>query len=149
MLSAKYNVFTENGFNVENPAANIEPWLSQAQESIASQLAAVNVASFTVNPFVITNAGLAYLTGLAPVNVDTIWVNGVAYQPVWTSFTTWSVAFPLQDGTNVLTVTGVDRYGQPIAGDNGSVTVVYRGTIAPSLDYVVYSPGGPGLCSKF
>ena len=32
------------------PPPNIEPWLSQAQSSIASQLAAVNATQFTVNP---------------------------------------------------------------------------------------------------
>ncbi|MGA2247637.1 MAG: lamin tail domain-containing protein, partial [Verrucomicrobiota bacterium] len=142
LLSAKYNVFTENGFTVEDPAANIEPWLSQAQGSIASQLAAVNAASFSVNPFVATNGDMAYITGLAPVNVAAIWVNGAAYVPVWTTFTSWSVAVPLQHGTNVLQVTGVDRHSQPIAGDNGSVTVVYGGAGAPSLDYIVYWPAG-------
>ncbi len=47
LLDAKYNVFTENGLSVENPGTNLKPWLSQAQTSIASQLAAVNAASFT------------------------------------------------------------------------------------------------------
>ena len=72
LIEAKYNVFTENGFSVENPAANIEPWLSQAQSSIASQLAAVNATSFPVNPSFTVSNNVAYLTGVAPVNVDTI-----------------------------------------------------------------------------
>jgi len=149
LVSAKYTVFTENGFSVEDPAVNIEPWLAQAQSSIASQLANVNASSFTVNPAATTNGGLAYLTGVAPVNVDTIWVNGVAYVPTWTSFTTWTVAVPLQHGTNLLGVTGVDHYGQPIAGDNGNVSVVYGGTNAPSPDYVAYSPAGSVYAQTF
>jgi hypothetical protein len=140
LLSAKYNVFTENGLSVEDPAANLEPWLSQAQSSIASQLAAVNTASFSVNSGVAINGNLAFLTGSAPVNVNNILVNGVAYPPAWTTFTTWSIAVPLQHGTNVLAVTGVDRNGQPIAGDNGSVNVYYGGTNAPSLDSIGYWP---------
>ncbi len=31
LLDAKYNAFTANGLSVENPDANIKPWLSQAQ----------------------------------------------------------------------------------------------------------------------
>ena len=50
LLMAKYNAFTDNGLSVENPTANIEPWLSQAQSSIASQLAAVNAANFYGQP---------------------------------------------------------------------------------------------------
>jgi hypothetical protein len=33
LLEAKYNAFVANGLAVEDPAANIEPWLSQAQSS--------------------------------------------------------------------------------------------------------------------
>src|ERR1022692_1008395 len=49
LIEAKYNAFTANGLNVENPTANIEPWLSQAQSSIAMQLTVVNATNFSVN----------------------------------------------------------------------------------------------------
>jgi hypothetical protein len=142
LIEAKYNAFTENGFSVENPAANIEPWLSQAQGSIASQLAAVDASGFTVNPSVTTNGAVAYLTGVAPVNVDIVWVNGVAYPLSWITLTNWSMAVPLQNGTNVLNLTGVDRNGQPIAGDTGSVSVIYNGISPPSLAYIDYPQAG-------
>ena len=46
LLEAKYNTFIANGLSgIENPTVNIEPWLSQAQTSIASQLAAVNATN--------------------------------------------------------------------------------------------------------
>jgi hypothetical protein len=54
----------------------------------------------------------------------------------------WTVATPLVNGTNVLTVTGIDHSGQPIPGDTGSVSVVYRGTNAPSLAYIDYNQSG-------
>ena len=142
LLAAKYNTFVANGFSVENPSANIEPWLSQAQGSIASQLAAVNASSFVVNPGVTTNGDQAYLTGVAPVNVDTIWINGVAYPVTWLTLTNWSVAVPLMNGTNVLNLTGIDYSGQPIAGDAGSVSVLYHGTNPPSLYYIIYTQAG-------
>ncbi|MGA3145768.1 MAG: lamin tail domain-containing protein, partial [Verrucomicrobiota bacterium] len=137
LLMAKYNAFTTNGLSVENPTVNIEPWLSQAQSSIASQLAAVNATSFTVNPSVTTSNNVAYVTGTAPVNVDTVWINGVAYPLTWTTLTNWTVALPLVNGTNQLSVVGVDRNGQPITGDSNSVSVTYNGTNASPVGQVV------------
>jgi len=137
LLMAKYNTFTANGLSVENPTANIEPWLSQAQSSIAAQLAAVNAAGFTVNSSVATSNNVAYVTGVAPVNVDAIWINGVAYPLTWTSLNNWTVTLPLVNGTNNLSVVGVDRNGRPITGDSNSVSVVYNGNNASPAGQVV------------
>jgi hypothetical protein len=145
LIEAKYNTFVANGVNVENPTANIEPWLAQAGSSIASQLAAVNAGSFTVNATVTTSNNTAYLTGQAPVNVDSVWINGAAYPLTWTSLTGWSVALPLTTGTNKFSVVGVDRNSQFIAGDSNNVSVVYAAT-NPSpvgqivLNEIMYAP---------
>ena len=145
LLDAKYNTFTANGLSVENPGANIKPWLSLAQTSIASQLAAVNAANFTVNSTVTTSNNVAYVTGTAPVNVDTVWINGVAYPLTWTTLSTWTAALPLVNGTNNLSVVGVDRHGQPLAGDSNTVSVVYNGTNASPtgqmvINEIMYDP---------
>ncbi len=137
LLDAKYNAFVANGLSVENPDTNIKPWLSQAQNSIASQLAAVNATSFTINPTATVSNNVAYVTGVAPVNVDTVWINGVAYPLTWTSLTNWIVTMPLVNGTNSLSVVGVDINGQPITGDNGSVNVIYNGANASPVGQVV------------
>ncbi len=137
LLDAKYNAFTANGLSVENPGTNIKPWLSQAQTSIASQLAAVNATSFQVNPAVTVSNDLAYVTGGAPVNVAAVWINGVAYPLTWTSLTNWTVAVPLTNGANLLSIVGVDRSGQPLAGDSNQLTVAYSGTIPPPAGQVV------------
>src|SRR5678815_5024561 len=73
LIEAKYSAITANGLSAENPKSNIEPWLSQAQASIASQLAAVNASNFTVNPGVTISNNVAFITGTAPVNVAVIW----------------------------------------------------------------------------
>jgi hypothetical protein len=145
LLMAKYNAFTTNGLSVENPTVNIEPWLSQAQSSIALQLAAVNAASFTVNPTVTTSNNVAYVTGTAPVNVDAVWINGVAYPLTWTTLANWTVTLPLVNGTNQLSAVGVDRNGQPITGDSNSVSVVYNRTnTSPAgrvvINEIMYNP---------
>ena len=137
LIMAKYNAMTANGLSVENPQANIEPWLSQAQTSIASQLAAVNASNFSVNSSVTVSNNIAYVTGIAPVNVATVWINGAAYPLTWTSLTTWTVAVPLATGTNRFSVIGVDRNNQFIAGDSNSVSVVYSGTNASPVGQIV------------
>jgi hypothetical protein len=137
LLDAKYNAFVANGFSVENPDTNIEPWLSQAQSSIASQLAAVNATSFTVNPIITTSNNVVYVTGVAPVNVDTVEINGFNYPLTWTTLTNWTIAIPLVNGTNNLSIIGVDINGQPISGDSGSANVIYNGTNASPVGQVV------------
>ncbi|MGA2246396.1 MAG: lamin tail domain-containing protein [Verrucomicrobiota bacterium] len=137
LVEAKYNVFTGNGLSVEDPAVNIEPWLAQAQTSIAAQLAVVNATNFSVNPTVVVSNNLAYVTGTAPVNVATVWINGVAYPLTWTTLTNWVVVVPLQTGTNQLRVTGIDHTGQLIAGDTNSVSVVFNATNASPVGQVV------------
>src|SRR5512140_289308 len=48
LLDAKFSTFTANGLSVEDPNASLKSWLSQAHDSIASQIAAVNVTTLTV-----------------------------------------------------------------------------------------------------
>jgi len=138
LLMAKYNAFIENGLvGVENPTANIEPWISQAQTSIASQLAAVNATSFTVKPNITLSNNVAYISGGAPVNVEFVWINGVAYPLTWTGLTNWTIAMPLTNGNNYLSIMGVDHTGQPIAGDSNQLTVSYTQTIPSPVGHVV------------
>ena len=136
LCNAKYNAFTANGLSVENPNASMLPWIASAGTSIASQLAAVNAASFMVTG-VTTNNNVAHVTGVAPVNVDTVWINGVAYPLTWTTLTNWTITLPLVNGTNQLSVVGVDRNGQPITGDSNSVSVVCNGTNSSPAGQVV------------
>ena len=138
LLDAKYNTFTLNGINAENPNTNIKPWLSQAQASIASQLAAVNATNFTVDSTQVSN-NVALVRGTAPVKAQTIWINGAAYPLVWTTLTNWVATVPLQSGTNLLNVVGLDRKGSPIPGDSQSVNVTYNGTNASPVGRLVFN----------
>jgi regulation of enolase protein 1 (concanavalin A-like superfamily) len=145
LLDAKYNAFVANGLSVEDPNTNIKPWLSQAQGSIATQLAAVDAANFVVNPGVTTGNNVVYVTGQAPVNVATVWINGVAYPLTWTTLTGWTVTVPLTNGLNNLSVVGVDKNGQPITGDSNSVSISYGGINASpagqiAINEIMYDP---------
>ena len=149
LCDAKYSAFVANGLTVEDPNAKMLPWIAAAGTSIASQLAAVNATNFTVNSTVTASNNMAYVTGTAPVNVNTVWINGVAYPLTWTTLTNWVVTLPLVNGTNNLNVVGVNRNNQPITGDSNSVSVVYNGTNASPVGRVVineimYDPVAPG-----
>ena len=149
LCNAKYNAFLDNGLSVENPNSSMLPWIAQAQSSISAQLAAVNAASFTVNPAVTVSNNVAYVSGLAPVNVDTVWINGFAYPLTWTTLTNWMVSMPLTNGANTLSIVGVDRNGQPVAGASNQLAVAYSGTIPSPVGQVVineimYNPAVPG-----
>jgi hypothetical protein len=133
LLDAKYNTFIANGLSLEDPNTNIKPWLSQAQSSIASQLAAVNATSFVVNPNVTVSNNFGKISGVAPVNAQTIWINGVAYPLTWTTVTNWTATIPLAAGTNLLHFVGVDSHGNQITGETNSLSVTNSGSgiIAP------------------
>ena len=149
LMDAKYNTFVANGLSVENPATAIKSWLTSARSSITSQLAAANASSFSVSSAVTMNNNLAYVTGIAPVNINSVLVNGAAYPITWTSVTGFRLAVPLSTGTNALSLVGVDRLGQPVAGATNFVAVTYTGTLSPPAGQVVfneimYDPPVPG-----
>ncbi len=146
LLIDKNNAMIANGLSVENPASatseaggypGIEAWLSQAQSSIASQLAAVNATGFTVKSTATLSNDVANITVTAPVNVAYIWINGVAYPLTWTALTSWTVTVPLTNGANQLSVVGVNHLGQPITGDSNQLTVSYNQTIPSPVGHVV------------
>jgi hypothetical protein len=148
LMDAKYNAFVANGLYPENPNTNIKPWLSQAHDSIASQIAAENATAFSVNPAVV-RFNLATITGVAPVNIQTVLVNGMEYPVSWTSVTNFQIQVPLRTGTNPLTVVGVDRKGQPVPGAVASLSALFGGTLPPVAGQVVfneimYHPTVPG-----
>ena len=150
LLTAKYNAFVANGLSVEDPAVNIEPWLTQAQTNIASQLAAVDATGLTVNPNVTISNNVAYVTGVAPVNAATISVNGTVYPLTWNDLTDWTIALPSGDITLALDVVGLDINGQPIAGENTNVNAIYNiSNNTPSLAFVDYTQQGLVYAQNF
>ncbi|HEY5911572.1 MAG TPA: lamin tail domain-containing protein [Verrucomicrobiae bacterium] len=149
LLDAKYSAFVMNGLNVENPNAAIKTWLGQARDSIAVQLGSVNAAGFALNSAYTLSNNVAFLTGTAPVNIRSIWVNGAEYPLRWTSLTGFRVAVPLQPGTNTLSVVGVDAHNQPFPGASNTLTAVFSGTVPSPAGQVVfneicYQPPLPG-----
>jgi hypothetical protein len=145
LCNAKFNAFVNDGLSAEDPNSAMLPWIAAAGTSIAQQLAAVNATNFAVNPTVVVSNDTAYVTGTAPVNVATVWINGEAVPVTWTTLTNWSATAPLVPGTNQLAVSGVNVSNQPIAGATANLSVVYKGG-APSpvgqivINEIMYNP---------
>jgi hypothetical protein len=87
--------------------------------------------------------------GTAPVGVETILVNGVEWPILWTGYASWNIRVPLQPGTNVFSVVGLDRQGRAVSGATGICSAVFAGEI-PSprgqivINEIMYLPKAPG-----
>ncbi len=98
-------------------------------------------APFEVNgPSSLTTSNtLVTLTGTAPVQVETIQVNGGAYPVAWTSLSAWSMTLPVNAPTNVLEIAGYDVHGQPLTNFTRTVTVNYTGPQPDPAGTVVFN----------
>ena len=145
MMESKHAGLVANGIPAASPAG-VRSWIAQRRAYVQGQLAAVN-AAFTVSSLTVSN-NLAWLTGTAPVKVETIWFNGNAYPVTWTGVTSWIAVVPLRQGQNPLSVTGTDHYGQLVPGATNFVAAIYPG-VAPSpvgqviISEIMYDPAVP------
>jgi hypothetical protein len=141
VMDAKYNSLVANGIvwcdnqTLTDPTV-VKNWFSQRRAALQAQLAAVTPA-FTVNASVTISNGVALISGTAPVEVNTVSVNGAKWQVTWTSVTGWTATVPLQSGSNFFSVVGLDVHDQSIAGASNSVSVVYNGSVPSPVGSVV------------
>ncbi len=146
ILDAKYAAFQASGLALNGPAG-IKSWISQRRAFLLTQLNTV-AASFTVTTPATTNRNLVTISGTAPVTVHALFINGVAYTPVWTSVTAWRVVLPVAAGANTLSVVGRDRFGNAVAGASSSVAVTFTGADespvgAVIINEIMYNPAVP------
>jgi hypothetical protein len=151
VMDAKYKSLIANGVAwcagsaLTDPTA-IETWFSQRRTFLQSQLASVT-PSFSASAVVSNAVGI--ITGTAAVGIKTVSVNGVPWQVTWTSVTNWVAQVPLQTGSNVFNVVGLDTQDQPVAGASKTVSVVYSGVVPSPVGSVVineimFNPSLPG-----
>ncbi len=152
LLDAKYAAFQANGVTATPPQV-VKDWIASARVSIASQMAPLDTANFAPTAGSFTTAtNLVTLTGAAPLAVVTLLVNGESFTPVWTSTTHWLVRLPLPFGTNVYSLVGLDRNGQPVAGATNSVTLANTGlpeSPESSLVFNEIAPNPPAPDGEF
>lgn len=140
-MDAKYQSLIDNGVTLAdgqalaNPSA-VKQWFSERRGYLLNQLATV-ASPFTVNPSVTVSNGVGVISGTAPIQAETIGVNGVAWTVRWTGVNNWIATVPLQAGNNLFSVVGLDVNGLPLAGASNSVSVVYNGPVLSPVNAVV------------
>jgi hypothetical protein len=81
------------------------------------------------NNFATTNSTIT-ISGIAPIGVKTIEVNGTAYPITWTSLTNWTINVPLFGGVNSIQVQGVNNSGNRTFATLDSITITNGGPSA-------------------
>jgi hypothetical protein len=96
-------------------------YISQRAAYVSSQLP--TSTPFAALAGAVSSNGAASITGTANIHIAFIEVNGLAYNPVWTSNTAWSITVPLAAGPNNLVLRGLDYDGNAVAGANASLEI--------------------------
>jgi hypothetical protein len=141
VMDAKYQSLVANGIlwcdgqPLTGPAA-VKTWFNTRRTFLQNQLATV-ASAFTVNGSATVTNGVATISGTAPVEVVTVTINGVPWQVRWTGVNTWVATVPLQPGSNLFNVAGLDAKGNPIPGATGNVSVNYGGATPSPVDQIV------------
>lgn len=143
-LDGVYDALRANGVTMsagtgfEAPTA-VKTWLAQRRAYLLTQLATVAAPFRVLAPAADsgTDRNLVALSGLAPIAVKDIRVNGVAYPATWATVTNWSLAVPLAAGANPLRVEGFDLRGLQVPGATADLTVRFNGTPEAAADHLV------------
>jgi regulation of enolase protein 1 (concanavalin A-like superfamily) len=156
VLDAKYAAFAANGlaaYGVLDPgSAGLKDWLATMRVSLLTAITNAGVASV---PFAVSGAtnlvsatNYVTLTGTAPLEVQTILVNGEQYFVTWSTLKNWSVQVNLYGYTNTLLLQGISSFGQPVAGASAVITVT--DTSAPKdYTYIPYTQAGQVYAQNF
>jgi hypothetical protein len=143
VMDAKYRSLQANGIKwcdgqSLTPPTAVRAWFAERRAFLQSQLASV-AAPFAVDPSVTVNNGVGIVSGVAPVGVVAVAINGVPWQVTWNSVNTFTAMVALVPGNNGFAVTGLDIRGQIIAGASNYVSVTYAGTMVSPVGNVVFN----------
>ena len=139
-LQRKYDALAANGIGIVSPfiasgayGLSITQWIDQRRTFIQTQLDAVAASFAITSPASVTvTVPSVTITGTAPVNVQTLTVNGVELPVVWSSVTAWSITLVPAAGTHLYVVAALDYNGAQVG--TGTVNVTFTGVNAwPAL----------------
>ena len=152
-IDARRSVLLKNGITGLSTPSAITSYINSRRNYITNQIHLNDAPTFDIT----TNGGQDYtsstattvLAGRAPFAVATIEVNGVPYPVTWTDQRSYRLTVPLTQRTNVLTLVGKDRRGNPVPGASRTITVTYTGELERPQDFVVineihYNADQPG-----
>jgi hypothetical protein len=101
--------------------ASILTYINGRATYVLSQLP--TATAFTAVAGAVNTNGSVTLTGTSNIQVASIEVNGLAYTPVWTSTTAWSLLVPLAGGPNTLNIRGLTKSGSAVGGATATLNV--------------------------
>ncbi len=146
-IDARYAALCAEGVGAYGPSA-LKQWIALRRNSVLTQLSeyeAVFAITSNGGSNFSTNRNFALLRGAAPLDVRYIEINGVRYTPEWVTVTNWQVSLSLAAGANSLTVQGVDRNGDAVAGASDTITITFTGgAVSPVgqlvINEIMYNP---------
>ncbi|MDX1951523.1 MAG: lamin tail domain-containing protein [Verrucomicrobiota bacterium] len=139
LIDAKSSALSANGVDVES-AASMKEWIEQRRSFIQGELANAAASfgiSFNGGANFTTNRNHITLTGTAPVEVQSILVNGVSFPVTWTGVNTWSLRYALKPGANPLSIQGLNADGLLVPGGTDTITVTFTGAGENVQDRVI------------
>jgi hypothetical protein len=144
VIDARYNAMLATGITPGTPSSTVKSFIDSARTSIASTVASSDTANFTVTSTLINaSSNLVTLSGLAPLEITEIRINGQSYPVTWTTLTGWTISLPVSSNTQV-TVNAYDYNGAQV-GNNVQVTINYA-VAAPDpskfivINEIMYNP---------
>jgi hypothetical protein len=136
-IDVRYTAQQANGIGVSGRAA-LKTWIQNRRTFIASVLATTAVPYAVHGPSSFTtNANFVSFAGTAPVGLDQLTINGIAYAPRWITLTTWRLDLPLAEGTNQLLFAGVDAQGLAVTNPSVLVQIISTATPEPAAGHVL------------
>lgn len=147
-VDQRASVLINNGVPAQNGQAQ-KDYIAARRTFIMGELARVTAPfNVTSSTSFSTNRNLVTISGVAPVGMATLLINGQPVQPNWTSVTNWSLIYALAPGQNSIAVSGLDRKGNTLAAGNGNLTINYSGTVQSPRDMlaineIMYNPQTP------
>ena len=140
LLDAKYAAFQASGISATSPDP-IKTWVTQARTTILNAVTNEDTLNFALSTsnFLATGSNYVVLNGTAPVEIESIRVNGVEYPLTWLTKINWTLALALSAGTNSFVIQAYDYYGRPTSHAPISVTAVYTNAEPPAAGNVGFS----------
>ncbi|HEY9509618.1 MAG TPA: lamin tail domain-containing protein, partial [Verrucomicrobiae bacterium] len=130
-LNERYAAFQSEAIGVDSPTS-IKNFIAARRSYLQSILPNVTFAVSTPSSQTVSSSNTLVLSGVAPLDLESIQVNGIAYPVIWTGITTWQILVPLASGGNLLNVAAFDRFGNPISNGTATRTANYTGApVAP------------------
>lgn len=117
---------------------------------VRSTVAAAGGSNFNVSgpTSITTGNSLLAFTGVAPVGVQTILINGREYPITWTSVSAWRILVPINEATTNLQFIGYDLRGNAHSNTPPPIAINYTGqTPDPAgaivINEIMYNPVTP------